>query len=766
MKRFTWRLAAVAAVLAAAPAATAAGYETAGKADTLHISVVSSPAQYVSGGDARIEVAVPDETALGDVDVTLNGSDVTSAFGPDPEGNHQLEGVVSGLPLGPSTLAASTHETAKGNKHYDELTLTNNPLQGPIFSGPHQTPFLCASTGNSAGMGLPPIPQSPTCETPTLVSFVYRNLAGQFLDYNPAAPPPASSIEMTTTMDGKTVPMILRWERGVINRFMYSILMLSPGSQTATPDLSAWNRKALFSLSGGVAIGHYQGAASGGDMRHLAGLRMGYAVLYSSGTRTNTHYNLQLGGETAIMVKDRFVSAYAEPEYTIAVGGSGGAIQQYVYGQNHPGLIDGGVPQYSYPDMVTQTIHVGDCELLERWLDSKVLANPLSTWRTWVNRTLIEGLNSSSVIPNPYASVMPYMPTPGSTECINGWRGLSPLALNPNFGTAPGYNLATFGPVEWTHWGDLVNIYGTDETGFARSPWDNVGVQYGLKALQAGSITPEQFLDLNANVGSWKASKDMVQEGCPFVSTAPAVCAVVGVDVWSARNMSLSPDGGATPAARQEGNQAAGYAAYRSGMVFRGKLDIPVIDWRHYLEPYLDMHNSHQSFASRQRLLNYDGDASNQLIWFTAAPAPGTPVARFDQTPMALGVMDEWLETGVKPAAAVDSCFDVKGDLIASGDGVWNGILDSGPKGACAQQFPPFGTSRIVAGGPIEGGVFKCSLQPVARAVAQGLYGAWTPSESDIARLNAIFPSGVCDYSKPDEMVPPELSGSSNGANK
>ena len=108
-------------------------------------------------------------------------------------------------------------------------------------------------------------------------------------------------------------------------------------------------------------------------MRYLNGLQMGYAVLYSTGTRTNTHYNLQLGGETAIMVKDRFVSAYAEPEYTVAVGGSGGAIQQYVYGQNHPGLLDAGVPQYSYPDMVTQTIHVGDCELLERWLDSKVL---------------------------------------------------------------------------------------------------------------------------------------------------------------------------------------------------------------------------------------------------------------------------------------------------------------------------------------------------------------------------------------------------------
>ena len=141
-------------------------------------------------------------------------------------------------------------------------------------------------------------------------------------------------------------------------------------------------------------------------------------------------------------------------------------------------------------------------------------------------------MNASSVIPNPYAAVMPYMPPPGSTECINGWRGLSPLALNPHFGTAPGYNPAVHGPVEWTHWGDLVNIYGTDETGFARTPWDNVGVQYGLAAVKSGAITPAQFLDLNANVGSWKRSADMVQEGCPFIA---ALCAVPAASTSGAR---------------------------------------------------------------------------------------------------------------------------------------------------------------------------------------------------------------------------------------
>jgi hypothetical protein len=499
-------------------------------------------------------------------------------------------------------------------------------------------------------------------------------------------------------------------------------------------------------------------------MFYEPGLLKGYAIAYSTGTRTSTHYNLELGGETATMVKDRFVSAFAEPVYTVGVGASGGAIQQYVYGQNLPGLIDAGIPQYSYPDMVTQTIHIGDCELLERWLDSKVIASPLSMWRTWMNRTLVEGLSSSALVPNPYAVLMPYMPTPGSTECINGWRGLSPLALNPHFGTAPGITPAQQAAVEWTHWADLVNIYGEDETGFARSPWDNVGVQYGLQALKDGKITPAEFLDLNANVGSWKESKDMVQEGCPYLSTDPAVCAAIGVDVWSARNMRLSSDGGATPAERREGNRKAQHAAYRSGMVFRGKIDIPLIDWRHYLEPFLDMHNSHQSFAARQRLLNFDGDASNQVIWFTDARPAGP---QFDQTPMALDVIDEWMGNiaanpaggvaGNKPAAAVDSCFATDGSLLASGGGVWGGILDGGPKGACSEAFPIFQTSRIVAGGPIEGGVFACARQPVQRAVAQGVYAPWSPSRDEVARLREIFPDGVCDYTKPDLGLPPEL---------
>src|SRR5690606_33384111 len=46
------------------------------------------------------------------------------------------------------------------------------------------------------------------------------------------------------------------------------------------------------------------------------------------------------------------------------------------------------------------------------------------------------------------------------------------------------------------------NIYGVNpETGAARRPFDNTGVQYGLRALNAGQITVDQFLDLNEKIG-------------------------------------------------------------------------------------------------------------------------------------------------------------------------------------------------------------------------------------------------------------------------
>src|SRR6266540_3721684 len=353
----------VAVALATAASAAAAPYVVgppAGIHDALALGALSGPPQYVSGGAARIRVTVPASVALTAATVTLNGADVTSAFAPDDRADHALEGVLTGLPLGSSTVEATVPGPGSSANDRASLTLTNYPITGPMFAGPKQPDFYC-STANT------------------------------WKPFNAGAPRPAD-ISQTTTSTGDTVDFVIRWERGTIDRFIYSIAVLDP-EQTK---LSDWNGKAIYYFGGGVAIGHYQGSNNQNESRYPYGLGKGYAILWSTGTKTNTHYNLVLGGETALMVKSRFVTEYDDPIYTIGLGGSGGGIQQYVYGQDEPGLLDGGIPQYSYPDMVTQTIHIGDCELLEHWMDLQVLANPASKWRVWSNRSWLEGLSSSN----------------------------------------------------------------------------------------------------------------------------------------------------------------------------------------------------------------------------------------------------------------------------------------------------------------------------------------------------------------------------------
>jgi hypothetical protein len=750
----------LAALIAAATMALAAA--PAAHAKEVKIDVLSSKPNQVSGGDALISITSKDG-ALNGLRVWRNGLEVTNAFS---ERDGALVGLVDRLRprMNEITVTGATKSNVLARRK-----LTNYPNIGPIFSGPHQEFFVCNTI--QAGLGEPLVDnqdgkgfrvQNPdgstagwslNCSANTQVDYLYRTTGGSFQPL-PSDGTRPSNMAQTTLLDGRTVDYVVRRERGTIDRFIYSFAMLAPFGEEpgADPDTSLWNKRAVFTFDGGVQIGHRQ-STPGGSALYDPGLSKGYAIIHSSGTRTSTHYNLQLGGETALMTKEEFIERYGVPLYTVGLGGSGGAIQQYVYGQNYDNVIDAGIPQYSYPDMVTQTIHVGDCELLERYMDVDDGSNP--KWQNWDNREWLEGLNAHATLPNPYRGG-----APGNSECVKGWRGLTPLALNPlwfqSFSGLDRMDPAEMVKQHWTHWNDLQNVYGMEPDGYARMTWDNVGVQYGLKALRDGNITPAEFLNVNARVGSWKDPRDMVQEAFPFPAPPPPMPPQrPGFDPWSAGNMKLSPDG-TTPAPRRQGDIAAMNAAYNKGLYFDGDIDIPLIDWRHYLEEELDMHNSHQSFASRQRMLDRDGNASNQVIWFTDA----RPSRQTDPTPQALEVMDEWMANirahpsqgvaGNKPALATDRCFTTAGTEIASGAHVWDGILDNGPKGACAQEFPLHSTSRIVAGGPLRGGVYKCGLQSVEAAIAGGVYGSWTPSAAEVARLKEIFPTGVCDYSQPD----------------
>jgi hypothetical protein len=333
-------------------------------------------------------------------------------------------------------------------------------------------------------------------------------------------------------------------------------------------------------------------------------------------------------------------------------------------------------------------------------------------------------------------------------------------------------------------------VYGTDPvTGFAQVPWDNVGVQYGLMSVASGELTPEQFLEVNSEVGSWKDPHEMVEEGVPFEDQEVVIGNIAqkyGIpsdqvlgglatgqipftelfDPWSSRNMNLAEADVVAP--RRSGNLEAIKGAYASGLVFRGDLprEIPIIDARPYLEGVLDMHNSHQSFAARQRLVDGQGHHENQVIWFVGADGDDVP-AGGAIVYAALDTIDEWLANldvdptltvgEAAPTQAVDGCFDTAGDIIASGADVWSGILDDESAGPCTEEYPVYSTSRIEAGAPITGDIYKCRLMPVETAIVDGLYGEWTPTAGQTEQLSEIFPDGVCDYDLPG-MGDPDAS--------
>ena len=307
----------------------------------------------------------------------------------------------------------------------------------------------------------------------------------------------------------------------------------------------------------------------------------------------------------------------------------------------------------------------------------------------------------------------------------------------------------------WTYWDNLKRVYGTHENGLARRTYDNVGVQYGLAALQRGQITVAEFLHLNDNIGGWKPAAEMLPER--YWRFGGEHSSLADFSPWSHHNKT-SKDSNDRPARRSEGDVDAIAAAYRSGQVFMGRLSMPVIDLRHYLEPELDMHHSLESFSARLRMLREQGHADTQVIWFTQRPH--TPVDE------AIAVMDRWLDNlrsnpeqnvaDARPDDATDRCFDETGQIISSGDNVWDGIWNGKPNGTCIDRYPIYSNPRIIAGDNYVGDIFKCHLQSVDEAIANGVY-----APIDVAayreELHGVFPGGVCDYTRGDAARPKDV---------
>ena len=187
------------------------------------ITTLTPRPDFVSGDDAPIQIQLPSSVDVTQVLVTLNGWDVTSNLQFD-SARRTLSGVVGGLQPGRNTITASTRDS--GTRV--ELELINHPIAGPVFAGPHETPFICQTEQFKLQNGeLLGKPLDEHCSIQTRVDYYYRPMAGGALKPLPIRARPDGTYEVgsmpadvsqATTLTGATVPFIVRIETGTINR--------------------------------------------------------------------------------------------------------------------------------------------------------------------------------------------------------------------------------------------------------------------------------------------------------------------------------------------------------------------------------------------------------------------------------------------------------------------------------------------------------------------------------------------------------------------
>lgn len=705
--RFAAIVLACAATLVATPASANNRHDHGDRHhDDFRIQTLSTQPHLVTGGNVLVQIGVPRDAQPNRTRVELNGRDISASFRVDARAR-TLTGLVTRLKPGKNRIEVSSGH--KG-RNVSKLTLVNHPATGPVFSGPHQKPFQCETAvfplpviGGTLGPSL-----DDDCSVATRVDYVYMSTDGTL---KPLADPTTrpSDLATTTTANGRTVNFIVRIETGTINRAIYELAVLHDPVLDPQPSPWAhpagWNKRLLYSYGGGCGTGYHQGQFQGTSLSvvnsNLTGnlaIAAGYAVAASSLNVFGVTCNDVISAETTMMVKEHFIETFGVPFSTLGIGASGGSMQVHLISHNYPGLLDGIVPARSFPDTLTFEKPYQDCDLLVNAFNTSALAWTIEQKAAVAGHRTFQYCSGNTVWGK---LVDPNFPSPLPRDTFPGCPPALPESARYDATTNPN-------GVRCTLYDNMINVYGTDpRTGFARRPIDNVGVQYGLKALNEGAISADQFIDLNARIG--------------------------GYDV----------DGNYAPQ-RTAANRTGLRIAYQTGRINSGRgLDaIPIIDSRAYREEVGDVHDAVRSHVMRARLIKANGHADNQIIVVADLSLNYMPQIYFDYVVR----MDEWV-TGIKrdssrwlsaaekvlrnkPRDLVDGCH------VASGEKV-NDIA------TCSKLYPVSLEPRLVAGEPMADDVMKCQLRPVRRADYAGAL-----SDEQFARLRTAFPDGVCDYGR------------------
>ncbi len=678
-----------------------------GPPPALDVSSVAAPKNIATGGDAVIRIALPEGASADRVSLSVNGADVKTEI--KPGAGNALVAKVPGLKDGTNKITALYR-----GKEAGAVTVENFPAAGPVFSGPHQSPFFCTTetwktpvTDVALGKAT-----DADCNAPTRVDYVYRSTEGKFM---PLADPKnlPADVATLTTPDKKTVKYIVRVETGVANRAIYQIAILHDPNTDAAPNIwtrpAGWNGKLAYTYGGGYGAAFNQGESNGGVLTQGYRnsdllLSRGYAVASSTLNVGGNSASDVISAETTMMVREKFIETFGPVEFTVGWGSSGGAMQQHHIAQNYPGLLDGIIPASASPDSITRVGWVTDCSLLNRFFETSG-----SKW-TDDQKTAVSGFSTFKVC------------TGGEDYKGAAWMksGYSPGWIDPKFcaDAVPEEKRyhATNNPkgARCTAHDDLANVFGRDEQGRARRPIDSVGVQYGLQAFKEGKITAAQFVEINEKIGGWDIDAN-----------------------WQP--------------ARTQADADALRIAYETGRVNQGGgglATLPIIDLRRYTDTF-DFHDRVRALVTKERMKATNGDLGNRVALLYSYEESIAPNSPYDG--LAVDKMTEWLtrisadKTAAsvrervirsKPADLKEGCFDEEGAKIEE-------EMAYGVANKCNTLYSPHGDARMVAGSPIKNDVLKCQLKPIDAADYPSMSGAL------MNRLKAAFPEGVCDWSKP-----------------
>ena len=435
-------------------------------------------------------------------------------------------------------------------------------------------------------------------------------------------------------------------------------------------------------------------------MLQAAQLGAGFVVATSSLNIYANNCNDVVSAEAAMMTKELVIERYGPLKYTMGNGGSAASMQQHLLAENYPGLLDGLTTSQVFEDHWTQVQGSLDCRVLMHYFwPTSPLSQPgprrRAAQRAVPDRRRRDCRCGAAIPANP--------------DNLCGQKviafGADRTELVPTANVACGLTAAQlWNPVtnptgERCGIADFMRaVFGVTVTpdapnGKGRLAVDNVGVQYGLAALQRGEITAEQFVDLNAKVG--------------------------GIDI--------------------DGNFVAAAHRGRSGRAADRLRD----------RPRQQRHAALRTFPR--------STTAPAARWTTPASIPPTrrsPTARAWTVPTATTTTRSsgsraragWCRTSSTRCASGSTPASSPRATPASWPAACEGDL------TCNGTWRHYGSPRIAAGGPLSSDVVKCRLKPLARSDYAASF-----SDAQWATLQATFPTGVCDYSQPGvEQRPPK----------